>query len=72
MDKNEWNKVEDGLPDEGVLCIVYFPYEVHNVTGKTVGPIAIAYYRKYDGWIYADTPIPLRFKPYYWMPWDKR
>jgi len=72
MNKHEWNKVKDGLPAEGTLCIVYFPFVINNITSKTVGPIAMAYYLEKEGWVYADTPSPLRFEPCYWRPWDER
>ena len=65
-----WIKVEERLPSEGQLCIVYFPVGQNTITEKTIGPSATAYYRKNEGWIYADTPIKLRFKPYYWFPLD--
>jgi len=62
----EWYRVSDKMPEEGDLCIVYFPVGIDNVVGERFGPIAMAYYRKDEGWIYADTPRPLVFKPYYW------
>lgn len=66
-----WNKVKDGLPDSGHLCVVYFPYGVHISMAEqgedvTAGPIALAYYRESEGWVYADNPSKLRFEPYYW------
>ena len=72
MNIKQWNDVTERLPEEGILCIVYHPMGEDRVTGKTSGPIAMAYYRKDEGWIYADQPTPLRFKPCYWLAWDKR
>ena len=69
----KWVRVEDRLPEEGVLCIVYFPIGEHTITMDTVGEIAIAYYRPNGQyWIRADTPTPLRWKPFYWMPFDTK
>lgn len=80
-DLKNWNKSENGLPEEGILCVVYFPLGIqHNLTendiiGVSIGPITMAYYRKSEGWVYADMPIPLelRWNPIllknaYWKP----
>ena len=66
MDKN-WIKVSDRLPDEGTLCLVYFPMGLDLFTRQTTGPSTVAFYRKDEGWVYADTPTKLRFDPYYWQ-----
>ena len=66
----DWIKVKDKMPEEGILCIVYFPIGENKLTGKTMGPTATAYFRKEEGWIYADTPYKLRFEPYYWQPFN--
>ena len=63
----KWKSVKDSLPDEGTLYICYFPIAENRLTGQTIGPSAMAYYRPGTGWVYADEPTPLRFKPYYWM-----
>jgi hypothetical protein len=62
-----WLKVSEGLPKEGILCVVYFPMGHNRLNDDTYGPIAMAYHREEEGWIYADEPTPLRFKPYYWQ-----
>lgn len=81
-DLKNWNKIKEGLPEEGVLCIVYFPIGLHKalVEGKpdmTSGPIALTYYRKKEGWIYADSPRPLSRNAWniilesaYWKPFN--
>lgn len=71
LDKN-WVTVKERLPDEGVLCEVYFPMGQNNLTGETTGPITLAYYRKAEGWIHADVPTKLAWEPYYWQPYDKQ
>lgn len=66
----KWNNIKDGVPKEGELCVIYFPFAVNNLTGKTTGQMAMAYFRDDEGWIYADKPTPVRFDPYYWIPWE--
>lgn len=68
MKNKKWIKVKDEMPDEGVLCIVYFPIGKNMLTENTTGPSAMALYRQKEGWVYADTPRKLNFKPYYWQP----
>lgn len=65
-----WNKVSDGLPKKGVLCLVYMPIGINRIDNSTTGPTATAYYRENEGWIRADQPVALSFKPYYWHPLD--
>jgi len=65
-----WIRVKDKFPDEGQLCIVYFPIGQNNLTGKTVGQSATAYFRANEGFVYADLPTKIRFKPFYWMPFN--
>jgi hypothetical protein len=77
-DLKNWNKSEDGLPEEGCLCVVYFPMGLHISMTEggddiTTGPITLAYYRKDEGWIYADNPRKLNWNPIfldaaYWKP----
>lgn len=79
-DLKNWNRSKDGLPEEGILCVVYFPIGVQKSIiedgpDMTMGPIALAYYRKAEGWIYADVPIslkrnwnPIFLETAYWKP----
>lgn len=67
---DKWIKVKNQMPEEGVLCVVYLPIGENKLTGKTIGMTATAYYCKSEGWIYADTPNRLKFKPYYWQPFE--
>jgi hypothetical protein len=79
-DLKNWNKSKDGLPEEGVLCIVYFPIGIYQIQDDgdldmTTGPITLAYYRNTEGWIYADTPRKLNWDPIfleaaYWKPFE--
>lgn len=64
-----WNRCEESLPAEGVLCAVFFPLGViQSEPQESVGPAALAYYRALEGgWVYADEPTPLRFDPVYWV-----
>lgn len=67
-----WHKCSDGLPDDGVLCVVVMPLGEEVGKNRCAGPSATAYYRHAEGrWVYADTPSPLRFDPYYWWPFDE-
>jgi hypothetical protein len=64
-------KWESGEPQEGVLYLAFLPigdFLPIEEGGETmcVGSMAAAYYRKNQGWIYADEPTPLRFEPAYW------
>lgn len=117
-DLKNWNKCKDSLPEEGVLCVVFFPICVIDLNkalrfgglisylsdAKKIsddrwfwsnlsklnsennyiaeekeprlivqGPISLAYYRKDEGWIYADNPRKLNWNPIllktaYWKP----
>lgn len=70
--KNPWVNVKDELPREGQLCVVYYPIGLSLLADKSVGPIALAYWRHQDNaWVYADTPVSLNFTPFYWQPFEK-
>ena len=67
------NCLSDGYPDEGVLCLVTFPTGKYMYMDqeKMTGHSATAYYRKNQGWVYADgEPRYLKFTPYYWHEID--
>lgn len=69
----KWNHVKDGLPQRGVLCLVFFPIGVNTITEQAIGHVAAAYYRQDEKtWIYADTPRPLSFDPAYWAVIDEK
>lgn len=63
-----WAEVSKKLPQEGQLCVVYFPIGTNAQSEETCGPSTLAYYREGEGWVRSDTPSLLRWKPYYWKP----
>lgn len=70
-----WKSVKDNPPDsEHELCAVYFPIGVNGLTGKTFGPVAVAYWAG-GTFLMADIPSSLRgplgeLGPYYWREYD--
>jgi len=64
--EREWST---GNPKPGVLYVAYFPVG-DTYDGVTFGHIAMAYFRTGEGWVYADTPIPLKFEPFWFKPWE--
>lgn len=68
MKRKNWTEATEALPEEGVLCVAFFPLVENQLTGQTTGPTAMAYYRNGAGWVYADEPTSLRFTPTHWRP----
>lgn len=62
-------------PKTGQLCLLFFPIGENQQTGKSFGPIAVAY-KTAGGWKMADVPSPLRgllghVGPAYWHELDE-
>lgn len=62
-----WKEISE-CPPQGIACVVFKPVGVSLTTGETAGPLAAAFFRKDEGWVYADAPTPVRFTPTYWQP----
>jgi len=65
--EREWSTVN---PEPRILYVAYFPVG-DTYAGVTFGPIAMAYFRTGEGWVYADSQIPLRFDPFWFKPWKE-
>lgn len=77
-----WVNAKVQLPEEGQLCAIFFPIGVHHAiekggVDKATGPVALAYYRKNEGWVYADVPRKLSRNVWsliedglYWRPFS--
>lgn len=63
-----WKEIGSDAPPMGVACVVYKPVGVSLTAGETAGPLAMAFYRRTIGWVYADSPTPVRFTPVYFKP----
>lgn len=79
---DRWISSKYKLPKYGILCAVFFPTGIQRALqeggiDKAIGPVALAYYRENEGWVYADTSRKLSddaWKPFstdiYWQPFS--
>jgi len=70
-----FTKVEDGMPCEDVLCVIYTPCYIPRgveYPDGTAGYIVLGYYRKpAKRWVYSGNGGALNFAPTHWKPYSE-
>ena len=67
--RHKWIHVDEALPVEGKLCIVYYLYGLDPIAQTTIGELTFASYQQ-KKWRRVATHKHIF--PFYWMYWDER